>query len=171
MEQKTKATKAAEIKRDWHFFDLENQILGRISTQIASLLIGKNKPYFTQHLDCGDYVVAVNAGKISVSGKKKKLKMYYRHSGYPGGFKQFTFEQMMEKDPKHILRHAVKGMLPKTRLGAKMIKRLKVLIVSFSYLDLERDPRINRQISFMHGRYDIVAFGFLLYSCTKAFVL
>lgn len=123
---KTHSTKASEIKREWHLIDLKNQVLGRTATNIATLLIGKSKPYFVQHLDCGDYVVVVNAEKVKVTGKKYKQKMYYRHSGYPGGFKQTTYEQMMDKNPEKIIELAVKGMLPKNKLRDKRMRRMKV---------------------------------------------
>jgi len=126
MKQKTHTTKAKEIKREWHLVDLKDQVLGRISTNIAVKLIGKNKQYFTQHLDCGDYIVAINAGNIRVTGRKKKQKMYYRHSGFPGGFKQIPFDKMMQKDPRKVIELAVRGMLPKNKLRDKRMRRLKV---------------------------------------------
>lgn len=126
MKSKTYSTKLNEIKRDWHLVNLDEKILGRSASTIASILIGKNKPYYVPHLDCGDYVVAINAEKIKVSGKKMKKKMYYRHSGYPGGFKQYSFNQMLEKDPKKIIELAVKGMLPKNKLRDPRMRRLKV---------------------------------------------
>jgi len=128
MRQKTHNTKAKDIKRDWHLLDLKDQVLGRASTNIAAKLIGKSKPYFTQHLDCGDYIVAINAEKIRVTGRKKKQKMYYRHSGFPGGFKQTPFDQMMQKDPRKVIELAVRGMLPKNKLRDKRMRRLKVFI-------------------------------------------
>ncbi len=126
MKHKTHITKAKDIKRDWHLVDLKNQVLGRISTNIATKLIGKNKPFFTQHLDCGDYIVAINANDIRVTGRKKKQKMYYRHSGFPGGFKQTPFDRMMQKDPRKVIELAVRGMLPKNKLRDKRMRRLKV---------------------------------------------
>ncbi len=128
MNNKTHSTRLKDIERNWHLLDLKSQILGRVSTDIAIKLIGKNKTYYTPHLDCGDYIVAINAEKIKVSGKKSKDKMYYRHSGYPGGFKQFTFEQMMKKDPKKVIELAVRGMLPKNKLRDRRMRRLKVFI-------------------------------------------
>jgi len=125
---KTKATKASEIKRDWHLIDAKDQILGRLSTKIARLLIGKDKPYFVNYLDCGDYVVVVNAAQIKVSGRKAQQKIYYRHSGYPGGFKQVPFEKQLEKDPRKIIRHAVAGMLPKNKLRQRRLARLKIFV-------------------------------------------
>ncbi len=124
--KKTKATKVSEIKRDWHLVDAKDQILGRLATQIAPLLMGKNKPYFVHYLDCGDYVVVTNASQVKVTGRKAAQKMYYRHSGYPGGFREISFEKQMEKDPRKVIRHAVKGMLPKNKLQDKRLKRLKI---------------------------------------------
>ncbi len=124
----TYATKAKDIKREWHLIDVQGQVLGRLSTQIAVLLIGKNKPYYTGHLDCGDWVVVINAQGVQVTGKKRKQKIYYRHSGYPGGLKAFTFEQMMAKDPRKVIFHAVSGMLPKNKLRKKRLKRLRVFV-------------------------------------------
>lgn len=126
MKAKTHSTKQSEIKRNWHLIDLKNEILGRSASQIAVLLIGKNKPYYTPHLDCGDYVVAVNAKKVKVTGKKQKQKMYYHHSGYPGGFKKMTFEQIMKKDPRKVIELAVKGMLPKNKLRDRRMQRIKI---------------------------------------------
>ena len=123
---KTYITKAKDIKRKWHLVDAQNQVLGRLSTQIAQLLIGKNKPYYVSHLDCGDWVVVINSAKIRVTGKKRKQKIYYRHSGYPGGLKALTFDQMMEKDSRKVIQHAVAGMLPKNKLQKQRLKRLRV---------------------------------------------
>lgn len=125
---KTKATKASEIKRSWHLINAKDQILGRLATKIARLLMGKDKPYFVNYLDCGDYVVVTNATQVKVTGKKTKQKMYYRHSGYPGGFKQIPFEKQMEKDPRQVIRHAAAGMLPKNKLRDKRLARLKIFI-------------------------------------------
>lgn len=108
--------------------DAKGKILGRLSTKIAGLLIGKNKPYYTGHLDCGDWVVVINADKVEITGKKRKKKIYYRISGYPGGLRALTFEQMIEKDSRKVIRHAVLGMLPKNKLSKKRLKRLRVFI-------------------------------------------
>jgi large subunit ribosomal protein L13 len=124
--KRTKATKASEIKRSWHLIDAKDQILGRLATQIAQLLMGKNKPYFVHYLDCGDYVVVINAGQIKVTGRKAAQKKYYRHSGYPGGFREISLEKQMEKDPRKVIRHAVNGMLPKNKLRDRRLKRLKI---------------------------------------------
>ncbi|MCJ7804422.1 50S ribosomal protein L13 [Patescibacteria group bacterium] len=123
---KTRVTKAKEIKREWHLIDAQGQILGRMAVKIAALLMGKNKPYFVNYLDCGDYVVVINAAKVEVSGRKAENKLYYRHSGYPGGFKKVTFAQQMAKDPTQIIRHAVAGMLPKNKLRDQRLARLKI---------------------------------------------
>jgi large subunit ribosomal protein L13 len=124
----TYSTKAKDIKRQWHLVDAKGQILGRMSTRIADLLIGKSKSYYSTHLDCGDWVVVINAQNVRVTGKKKKQKIYYRHSGYPGGLKAFTFEQIIQKDPRKIIEHAVRGMLPKNKLRKKRMGRLKVFV-------------------------------------------
>jgi len=123
---KTKATKKAEIKRSWHLFDADGQILGRLATQIAGLLIGKGKVNYAPYLDGGDYVVVINAAKVKVTGRKSDQKMYRRHSGYPGGFRELTFRQQMAKDPRKIVLHAVSGMLPKNKLRSPRLRRLKV---------------------------------------------
>ena len=125
---KTTVTKKNTIKRHWHLVDLKNQTLGRVSTQIAEKLIGKHKPYFTPNLDCGDYVVVVNASHVEVTGKKRTDKLYRHHTGYPGGFREYTFEQVQSKDPRKIINHSIKGMLPKNKLRDKRMKRLKVFI-------------------------------------------
>lgn len=121
-----KATKASEIKREWHLIDLDGQTLGRVSTKIAELLMGKNKPYFVRNLDCGDFVVVINSKKVKVTGNKELKKVYYRHSGYPGGFRQETLGELRDRKPDDIIRHAVKGMLPQNRLRDEMLARLKV---------------------------------------------
>ena len=123
---KTYSAKAADIKREWHLVDATDQTLGRMSTQIARLLIGKHKPMFTPSQDTGDYVVVINAGKIRFTGDKARQKLYHRHSGYPGGFKSVTLEKMMQTDPSRVIKHSVNGMLPHTRQGAMMKKRLRV---------------------------------------------
>lgn len=120
------STKLAQIKRDWHLFNAEDQILGRLATEIAQLLMGKSKPYFVRHLDCGDYVVVINAQKVKVTGKKEEQKIYYRHSGYPGGFRQDTLKKWRSEKPEEIILHAVRGMLPQNKLRDRMLKRLRV---------------------------------------------
>ena len=123
---KTYSVKASEINRQWHVIDATDKLLGWLATEVARLLMGKDKPIFSRHLDTGDYVVIVNAGKIRVSGNKLKQKLYYRHSGYPGGFKSIALEEMLKAKPAWVIEHAVKGMLPKNRLGNSMMKKLKV---------------------------------------------
>lgn len=122
----TQTTKAADIKRSWHLIDVKDKTLGRISSEIAQLLMGKKKPYFVRNLDCGDYVVIINAKDVKVTGNKEEQKNYYRHSGYPGGFKQETLKELRERKPQDIVTHAVKGMLPQNKLRDKMLRRLFV---------------------------------------------
>ncbi len=123
---KTYSTTPKDIKRAWHLVDVKDQVLGRIATSIAQFLIGKNKPYFTSHLDCGDYVVVINSDKVQVTGRKQKQKIYYRHSNYPSGLKQITFEEQLKKDSRKIIFSAVKNMLPKNKLRDMRLNRLKV---------------------------------------------
>jgi large subunit ribosomal protein L13 len=123
---KTYAQKASEVQRDWLIVDAAGQTLGRLATQIATLLRGKHKPTFSPYLDGGDFVIVVNAEKIRVTGRKADQKVYYRHSNYPGGLKETPYRRMLAQHPERILRFAVKGMLPKTRLGRQQIVKLKV---------------------------------------------
>ena len=123
---KTYSAKASDIKREWHLIDASDKVLGRMATQVARLLMGKHKPIFSPNLDTGDFVVVINAEKVRVTGNKAQQKVYYRHSGYPGGLKSINLEKLMQTDPTQAIEHAVKGMLPHNRLGAKMIKKLKV---------------------------------------------
>ena len=123
---KTYQLKKNEIKREWHLIDAQDQILGRLATKIARLLIGKHKPTFVPHLDCGDYVVVINAAKIKVTGRKLKNKIYYRHTGYMGGLKEVRLEEMLAKDPTRVIWLAVKNMLPKNKLRKRRLKRLKI---------------------------------------------
>ncbi|MFC1988707.1 50S ribosomal protein L13 [Chloroflexota bacterium] len=125
---KTYSTKASEIERKWHLIDASDQILGRMATRIASLLMGKHKPIYSRHLDTGDYVVVINAEKVRVTGNKLKQKLYYRHSGFPGGLKTTSLEKMMQTYPSRVIEYAVKGMIPHNKLGAEMIKKLKVYV-------------------------------------------
>ncbi len=126
MNSKSFIAKPAEVERKWYVIDAEGQNLGRMATQIAMILRGKNKPIFTPHVDCGDYVIVINAEKVAVTGNKRKEKIYKRHTGYPGGLRETTFEEMMVKHPTEVVRHAVKGMMPKGKLGRQMYKKLKV---------------------------------------------
>ena len=123
---KTYSLKASEIKREWHVIDATDQVLGRLATRVARLLMGKHKPIFSPNLDVGDYVVIINADKVRVTGGKAKQKVYYRHSGYPGGLKAITYDKLMQTNPTRVIEHAVKGMLPHNRLGRAMLKKLKV---------------------------------------------
>jgi large subunit ribosomal protein L13 len=123
---KTYAPKAKEIERKWHVIDADGQTLGRLSVKVARLLIGKHKAMFTRNIDTGDFVVVVNAAKVRVTGKKASEKEYYRFSGYPGGIKSLTLGEMMQKHPTRAIEHAVRGMLPNSRLGRTMYKKLKV---------------------------------------------
>ncbi len=131
-----RATKMSDIKRNWHIVDVKGKTLGRISTQIAELLMGKSKAYFVRNLDCGDYVVVVNAQDVAVSGNKELKKKYYRYSGYPGGLKIETLQKLRKRKPEDIVLHAVKGMLPQNRLRDSMLKRLLVFVGSeYPYKD------------------------------------
>ena len=123
---KTYSVKASEIKRDWHVIDASGRVLGKLAAEAAQLIMGKHKPTYTRHLDVGDYVVVTNANKIVLTGNKSEQKVYHRHTGYPGGLKTVTFEKMIAEKPTWVIEHAVKGMLPKNRLGAAMLKKLKV---------------------------------------------
>ncbi len=123
---KTYSVKAKEIKREWHLIDATDKVLGKIATEAAEWLMGKNKAMFTRNMDTGDYVVVTNASKVRVTGKKLEQKMYYRHSGYPGGFRAVPLSDMLQKKPGMVIEHAVKGMLPQNKLGDAMIKKLKV---------------------------------------------
>ena len=118
--------KTAEIERKWYVVDAEGQTLGRLASQVAAVLRGKNKPIYTPHLDTGDYVIVINADKIAVTGKKLDQKLYRRHSEYTGGFKETTLKEMMNKKPEEVIKLAVKGMLPKNTLGKNMLKKLHV---------------------------------------------
>lgn len=123
---KTYIPKLAEIERKWHLVDAEGKILGRLASRIAQILSGKDKPIYTPHLDVGDFVVVINAEKVKVTGGKEEKKIYYRHTGYPGGLKERTYEELLSKKPQDIIRKAVRGMLPKNKLGRQMFKKLKV---------------------------------------------
>lgn len=123
---KTFSAKPATIKRDWYVIDAENVVLGRLATEVARRLRGKHKPEYTPHVDTGDYIVIINAEKIHVTGNKETDKVYYHHTGYPGGIKSITLEKQRAKAPERIIQTAVKGMLPKGSLGRAMFKKLKV---------------------------------------------
>lgn len=123
---KTFTAKPHEIQRKWFVVDAQGQTLGRLATQVATILRGKHKPIYTPHVDCGDHVIVINANKINVTGQKLDQKIYYRHSGYPGGLKQVTLRRRLQTHPERVIESAVRGMLPKNRLGRKMFKKLKV---------------------------------------------
>jgi len=123
---KTYVPRATEIERRWFLVDAEGQTLGRIATQIATILRGKHKPMYTPNLDTGDYVIVINAEKVQVTGAKEVQKLYYRHSGYPGGFRSTALRDLLDKHPERVIEKAVKGMLPHTNLGADQLKKLKV---------------------------------------------
>ena len=123
---KTKVLKTADVKREWYIVDATDKILGRLASKIALVLTGKHKPQYTPHIDSGDFVVIVYADKFRVTGKKMTDKIYYSHSFYPGGLKKISLELMLKKHPERVMYHAVSGMLPKNRLRAKRLKRLKI---------------------------------------------
>jgi len=123
---KTYVTKPDEVEREWYVVDAEGKTLGRLATGIASVLRGKHKPHYSPAVDMGDYVVVVNAEKVWVTGRKLDQKVYYRHSGYPGGLKAISLRDQLDRHPTRVLEHAVRGMLPKGRLGRRMFKKLKV---------------------------------------------
>jgi len=125
---KTFVAKPESVQRDWYVVDAADKTLGRLAAEIALRLRGKHKPEFTPHVDTGDYIVVVNAEKITVTGNKALGKMYYSHSGYPGGLEEATFEKMIEKKPEMLLEKTVKGMLPKGPLGRAMFRKLKVFV-------------------------------------------
>jgi len=124
--QKTYIPKKIELKKNWYIIDAKDKILGRLATRIATILRGKHRPYFSPHMDTGEGVIVINASKIKVSGKKLKNKLYRKHSGYPGGFKEISLDKLLEKNPSLPLRLAVKRMLPSGPLGRKMLKKLKI---------------------------------------------
>jgi len=123
---RTYSPKPADIQREWHVIDATDVVLGRLAVQTATLLRGKHKPTYAPHVDCGDFVIIVNADKVALSGDKKTTKLAYRHSGYPGGLSATPFGELLEKHPRRAIEKAVWGMLPKNRLGRQMLKKLKV---------------------------------------------
>ena len=123
---KTYSPKPQDIEHKWFVVDADNAVLGRLASKIALTLRGKHKPLWAPHMDCGDFVVVVNASKVRVTGRKAEQKVYYHHSGYPGGLKKTPYKKVLENKPEFILREAVRGMLPKNRLGRKMLKKLKI---------------------------------------------
>jgi large subunit ribosomal protein L13 len=135
---KTYSAKPTEVTRLWHLVDAKDHTLGRLASEVASLLTGKHKPMYTAHIDCGDNVVVVNAANIRVTGSKLTDKSYFHHSGYPGGIKEISLESQLSKDPTEVIRHAVKGMLPSNRLTDDRLKRLKV----YATADHAHDPQM-----------------------------
>jgi large subunit ribosomal protein L13 len=123
---KTFQARKEELDRKWYLINAEGKILGRLSTELVKILKGKNKPTYTPHIDTGDFVVVVNAGKVTLTGKKMKDKIYYHHTGYPGGIKEMNAEKLLAKKPTEMIRIAVKGMLPKNSLGRQMLRKLKI---------------------------------------------
>ncbi|MEV4533594.1 50S ribosomal protein L13 [Asanoa sp. NPDC049518] len=123
---RTYSPKPGEIERQWLIIDASDVVLGRLATHAATLLRGKHKPTFAPHVDTGDFVVVINAGKVALTGNKRQNKVAYRHSGYPGGLKQVAYEELLAKRPEHAVELAVKGMLPHNKLGRQLIKKLKV---------------------------------------------
>jgi large subunit ribosomal protein L13 len=123
---KTYQAKKEKLDHQWYLVNAEGKVLGRLATELVKILKGKNKPTYTPHLDTGDFVIVVNAGKVTLTGKKMKDKIYYHHTGYPGGIKEMNAEKLLAKKPTEIIRMAVKGMLPKNSLGRQMIRKLKI---------------------------------------------
>lgn len=126
MDKVTRSYKASDTEQKWHLVDAEGKTLGRLSTQVARLLRGKHKPVFTPNADLGDFVVVVNAAKVKVTGKRAELKEYFHYTGYPGGATHEKFLEVLQTNPRRVIEHAVKGMLPHNRLGSQIIKKLKV---------------------------------------------
>ncbi|HMA85665.1 MAG TPA: 50S ribosomal protein L13 [Desulfosalsimonadaceae bacterium] len=126
MRKYTYSAKQSDNQGKWLVVDAQNAVLGRLASEIAARLRGKHNPLFTPHVDCGDFVIVINADKVKLTGRKMQQKMYYRHSGYIGGLKEINAEKLLQKKPEDVIRNAVKGMLPKNRLGRKMYKKLKV---------------------------------------------
>jgi large subunit ribosomal protein L13 len=124
--QKTYVAKPGEVERNWYVVDATNQTLGRLATQVATILRGKHKPQYTPHEDVGDFVIVVNAEKVAVTGRKLDQKRYYRHTGYPGGIRDITLRRQLELHPTRVIEHAVKGMLPRGPLGRRQLKKLKI---------------------------------------------
>ena len=123
---KTYVVTPSDVEREWFVVDAAGKTLGRLASEIAPILRGKHKPIFTPRMDVGDYVIVINAEKVAVTGRKRQEKVYYRHSQYPGGFRAMTLEEMLEKHPTRVIKRAVRGMIPKNRLGEAVMKKLKV---------------------------------------------
>jgi len=140
---KTYQAKKEELDHKWYVVNAEGKVLGRLSTELAKILKGKNKPTYTPYLDTGDFVIVVNAGKITLTGKKLKDKIYYHHTGYPGGIKQINAEKLLAKKPTEMIRTAVKGMLPKNSLGRQMLRKLKVYAGPHHPHDAQKPVNLN----------------------------
>lgn len=123
---KTFSAKPGQVERGWYLVDLEGKVLGRAASEIAKVLRGKHKPQYTAHEDVGDFIVVINAAKLKLTGRKLEDKVYYRHSGYTGGLKSINAKNLLEKKPEEVIKHAVKGMLPKTNMGRRLLKKLKI---------------------------------------------
>ena len=126
MQMKTFSATANTIKREWFVIDAENQVLGRLAAEVASRLRGKHKPEYTPHVDTGDYIIVINAAKVALTGNKANDKVYWRHTGHPGGIKSTSFKEMIDKHPTRVVENAVRGMLPKNKLGRVMLGKLKI---------------------------------------------
>lgn len=140
---KTKSANKASVQKEWILLDAEGQSLGRLASVAAKMLRGKHKPNFTPHVDCGDNVIVVNAEKINLTGKKWEAKEYIRHTGYPGGQRSLTASQLFDKDPTRLVEKAVKGMLPKNRLGADLFRNLRVFTGSEHKMEAQKPKEIN----------------------------
>ncbi|GAA3761540.1 50S ribosomal protein L13 [Salinactinospora qingdaonensis] len=123
---RTYSPKPNDVQRQWHVIDASDVVLGRLASHVATLLRGKHKPYYAPHIDTGDFVIVINAGKVALTGRKLEQKRAYRHSGYPGGLRSVAYGELIAKNPERAIEKAVKGMLPKNSLGRKMVKKLKV---------------------------------------------
>lgn len=144
--EQTKPTKLADIKRFWHLIDVKDKTLGRICSHIATLLMGKSKPYFVRNLDCGDYVVVINASLVKTTGKRELNKKYYRYSGYPGGLRIESLETLRQRKPEEIIHHAVSGMLPQNKLRDRMLVRLFILAKeNHPYQDKFKDQNLKTE--------------------------
>jgi len=137
---KTFSAKSETVKREWFVVDAENKVLGRLASQIARRLRGKHKPEYTPHVDTGDYIVVVNAAKVAVTGDKAEAKVYHHHTGYPGGIVSISYREMLEKHPTRVLENAVRGMLPKNKLGRAMLGKLKIF-PGASHSHLAQQPK------------------------------
>ena len=124
----TVSIRKEDVVRKWYIVDAENQVVGRLASEIAKILRGKHKPFYTPHVDTGDYVIIINAAKVVLTGNKWSQKVYYWHTGYPGGLRQTTAEKLRQRRPERIVEYAVRGMLPKTKLGRAMLRKLKVYV-------------------------------------------